>query len=441
MYSSLMRSLLYYMNDVNKIAKHKIDFGCFAVIVIFSLIYFVNSFVYANFGFPNAYAWKDLMIKWTDGEFVRRGLLGYIFYLCDSAIPIKYFATLLFYVFFIVPIIITYKKLSFLKLPLWLFICVIFSPSLFQFNLHETLVFRKDIVIIFGLSISLLLLENIFSNKEISIWHRIILISLTYVAIYIIFLLVFEIFFFFIPLILLYILVNISRYLDLKISLVYVAFLGIISLVLFFVLVISNIGDVSTVKTIVMDWSAIYPNLVIYTDALYDYGGRLDPFVFMMMSKDRYLEYFAYIWNNTKFYQLILIYVLQFIPLIFIFRFAKIKDEYSKFNYLKTLALIAINFPLLISAVAFDFGRWIVFVLYLSVFYICFFMRETNENFNRSFYHNKWFRFIIPILSTVYILLWVPYHWSPDGTIIEFNWYLVNEFLKIFQFFFVYDFV
>lgn len=62
------------------------------IITIFFYMYVVN---YLN-SFPNNYAWKDLMIKWTDEEIVRRGLLGSVFFAFDSIVSIKYLAPFLY---------------------------------------------------------------------------------------------------------------------------------------------------------------------------------------------------------------------------------------------------------------------------------------------------------------------------------------------------------
>lgn len=421
----------------NKKQKKSIDFASYFVILFFSLIYFVNSFIYANVCFPNCYAWKDLMIKWTDGELIRRGLLGYIFYLCDDILSIKYFATFLFYVFFMVPIIVLYKRLRFLDLPLWLLVTILLSPSFFLFNLHESLVYKKDIILIFGTTITLVIFENIFNKQNITLKVKFASVSLLYILLYTIFLLIFETYVFFIPLILLYIYANFLRLSDAKISLFFTLILTAISFILATVLIIPNIGDVNSVKKFFYDWHLIYPDLVIYLDALYEFDGPPDPWTFILMSKKRYFECFEHIWQITKLYELILIYVLQFVPILLTFQFINRKDVFCNVKYLSFCALFAIHCPLLLSFIAFDFGRWIIFTFYLSVIYISFFMKGLNSKHRENKYYKNSYNFLAWIISIIYISTWTPYHYPVNEHFIGLDSFLIREIYKVFQFFYV----
>lgn len=134
-------------------------------------MYVVN---YLN-SFPNNYAWKDLMIKWTDEEIVRRGLLGSVFFAFDSIVSIKYLAPFFVYLSFIISSFVIFNRLRILLLPSWLLVCVLFSPALFLFNLHPTLVVRKDIFVILGCILLLLITKKIWNVESKNFNKRILL--------------------------------------------------------------------------------------------------------------------------------------------------------------------------------------------------------------------------------------------------------------------------
>ena len=70
----------------------KIDLlKCFYIFCVSAVFYMYVS-NYLHNCFPNCYAWKEMMIKWCDGEIVRRGLLGTVFYALEPAISIRYSA-------------------------------------------------------------------------------------------------------------------------------------------------------------------------------------------------------------------------------------------------------------------------------------------------------------------------------------------------------------
>ncbi len=394
-------------------------------IVFFSLIYFMQAYMYSSY-IPNGYAWKDLMIKWTDGELIRRGLLGSVFYSLEPLIPLKYAAISFFYICYIFPISVIYKKLIKLKLPIWILIALLFSPSLFLFNLHDTLVLKKDIVVIFGVSLSLLMVDLFFKNSDKCYNAKIAFFTFVYISLYIFFILCYELFVFFVPLILLYLFINLLKIYTLRKSLIITSALGTISLLLFVILVIPYIGNLENVKRIVIDWSKYYPDLRIFLGALYEFQAPSDPFTFIIMPIDRYKEYFMYIYGNTKLMDLFLIYILEMLPIIVItsLGYVKLKEQKSFLKMYLPALILVIHIPLLISFVAFDFGRWIVFSFYAAIFVLCYF---TEENITRKFssiLNYSIVKVLFFLIAIVYILLWQPLHWVPvpSESLIQFNW-------------------
>lgn len=119
------------------------------LLTITSVFYMYSNLYYVNC-FPNCYALKELMIKWSHGEMIRRGLFGSFFYWLEPNFPIKYSATIIIYSCLIICSNYIYNCLKRLSLPVWLFISILFSPALFLFNLHPSLVYKKDIIAIAG---------------------------------------------------------------------------------------------------------------------------------------------------------------------------------------------------------------------------------------------------------------------------------------------------
>ena len=84
------------------------------------------------------------------------------------------------------------------------------------------------------------------------------------------------------------------------------------------------------------------------------------------------------------------------------------------------------TFPLILSVVAFDYGRWLIFCFYLMIFFLGLFTKR-NKNLNSK---NKKFSLFLLLLiwcaTFVYLVTWQPYHWAGDeGHLINMNEYYV----------------
>lgn len=400
------------------------------IITIFFYMYVVN---YLN-SFPNNYAWKDLMIKWTDEEIVRRGLLGSVFFAFDSIVSIKYLAPFFVYLSFIISSFVIFNRLRILLLPSWLLVCVLFSPALFLFNLNPTLVVRKDIFVILGCILLLLITKKIWNVESKNFNKRILLYIFICVYLFIyFFLLIFELFAVFVPFIILYCACTISKRYSLKKTILFCAALVLVSICFFVVLVVPNSGDFSTVVKIINDWGKIYPDLIVYENTV-------DPFAFMAMDSSMYKEFSKIVLSKTNFFQVFMIYVLMILPIIAIYKLRcvrlalprRIKFLQKKFPKFFILVLFfIIHAPLMLSFVAFDYGRWLIFTFYLMVLFLCFFT-EKNDNSLYLTFVNKIYNFkvkkvlflvLVWILTIIYILTWQPQHWAGSGAMLKFNEY------------------
>ena len=399
----------------------KIDFlKIFCVITIISIFYMYASAYYYEC-FPNCYAWKEMMIKWCDGEIIRRGLLGTIFYALEPTISIKYSATILNFVCIIFCFCSIYNSLKKLNLPKWLLFAIVMSPALILFNLHSNLVLKKDIIAITGCLITMNYIRYYWENKlndgEINLKTAAIFV-LTYTYIFTLFLLCYEVFVVFIPLTLLFTFHIIAKKNYFKFALKITTILALISFIVFVTLTIPYAGDESIAIRIAKDWAQLYPKLFIFANALTDVKGPPDPLAFLMMEPTQYKNYYIYISSITKYYELLIIYVLMVLPLFFIIKASMLKIDVServktiinnKKKILVFTILLVTHFPLLLSLVAFDYGRWLVFTNYGMIIFICYFTKSRD----RQIFKSKVLTCICWLLSIVYVVCWKPHHWAP----------------------------
>lgn len=398
------------------------------LLTITSVFYMYSNLYYVNC-FPNCYAWKELMIKWSHGEMIRRGLLGSFFYWLEPNFPIKYSATIIIYSCLIICSNYIYNCLKRLSLPVWLFISILFSPALFLFNLHPSLVYKKDIIAIAG-TVILLSYINYYWNHHVrqnnNLQNSVIVFCLIYMYIYTFFLLCYEVIFVFVPFICMYAIYIISMHHQIKIAIKISVFLCFISAFLFLFFTILYIGDQEIVLKILGDWSIIYPNLKL---------GQVDPFDFLMMNNENLKVWHHYIWERSKLWELVLVYILMILPLIIIYKMKLvticihegIKNAHNKHYYiLMAVVLLSVHFPLILSVVAFDYGRWLIFCFYLMIFFLGLFTKR-NKNLNSK---NKKFSLFLLLLiwsaTFAYLVTWQPYHWAGDeGHLINMNEYYI----------------
>lgn len=140
-------------------------------IVLYLFIFFslqiIPSAIYLYDTFPYVYTWSEIFIKYTDGEYVRRGLLGFLLYHLADQINIQLiwtiFEVILYFLFFVLSYFFLKKWIN----PFFTFL-FLFSPALFSFIIRERIIFgRKDIfILIFVFLTIILLVRTILDDKN-----------------------------------------------------------------------------------------------------------------------------------------------------------------------------------------------------------------------------------------------------------------------------------
>ncbi len=404
----------------------KIDFIKYVFLFIITAVFFMYASLYYYNCFPNCYAWKEIMIKWSDGEIVRRGLLGTFFYSLEPYVPVKYSATIVIYICLMICCTCIYNHLKTLRLPFWLFIAIIFSPALFMFSMHYTLLYKKDLIILAACVVVLSFINFYWAKPNSRIESqkkKLIILSIIYVYMYICILLCYEVFIVFVPFICLYTFITVTKCCGAKVAFKLSLFLLFISALLFALLTFPYLGNENIVAGIIKDWGLIYPNFKLE---------NVDPLAFLMMDKQTYLDWYSYIYGKSKLYELALIYFLMIIPLVVILKLNlvklcipnEIKPILNRRRFWLYLVLFSVlHFPLSLSLVAFDFGRWFIFTFYLMILFLCFFTERNIEFKNKS----KTLFMICFILSVIYVVSWQPYHWAAGGYLITIEEYKIIQ--------------
>lgn len=391
----------------------KFDLGKVSFLIFLSIIFFVHCSQYYFFCFPNCYAWKELMIMWVDGEIVRRGLLGTVFFALEPEIPIYFSAPFVLYLCIMLVGSFIYTNLKKLQLPLWLFLCLILSPALLVFNLHYSLTLRKDIVCIAGLIILLNFIKWFFDKKFI-FRLNIVLFSIVFLFVSIFFSLCYEVFFVFVPFLILYIFTSLQKNnVGFGYSLFYSLSVLFLYLLIYSLIVFPYIGDYGVAFSIASKWHELYDSLAVYPDSS-------DPLVFLSMEKDKYLDCYFDLLKKSNLIEVVYAYLFQLIPVFFILKFKLLKltndvcsnafyNNHKKICWFVFICLIHV--PLCLSAVAFDYGRWLVFVNYLFVIFLCFYTEHSDLNVTTDC-STVSLRYILPYMFALfYILGWQHQHW------------------------------
>ena len=122
-------------------------------------------------GNPNVYAFNELFINYQAG-FIRRGLLGEIFWQLNSKFSIKpeIFFSYFFFIIYLVQIFLFFYLLKKYIVSKLIFFLVSLSPSLLLFHIYTPdLYFLKDSIIKFVLILHVFIFYNFFvlkKNKE-----------------------------------------------------------------------------------------------------------------------------------------------------------------------------------------------------------------------------------------------------------------------------------
>jgi hypothetical protein len=152
----------------------------FLIFFIF-ICYFNQSFL-NNFSI-STYSYNELFINYHSG-FIRRGLLGELFFKLNSIFNIshKIFFGFLFIFFYTLEIIFFYLILKKIKNFKILITLITFSPALLLFSIYDTNVyFAKDIFIKISILIHAIIINAYKNNHEkYSIWLKYFIIPLLF---------------------------------------------------------------------------------------------------------------------------------------------------------------------------------------------------------------------------------------------------------------------
>ena len=132
--------------------------------VIINLIYFFISFN----GNPNIYAFNELFINYQAG-FIRRGLLGEIFWQLNDKFSInpKFFFSFFFFIIYLAQIFLFFTLFKRYIVSKAFFILIALSPSLLLFHIYSPdLYFLKDSIIKFVFILHAYIFYNFFVMKK-----------------------------------------------------------------------------------------------------------------------------------------------------------------------------------------------------------------------------------------------------------------------------------
>lgn len=377
---------------MNKFTFYSIFKYAYFFIVIFVFYMDVN---FAEIFFPNLYSWKELMISY-EGGFIRRGLLGQIFFLMDDFIPISFLAPLLFFIAFITIINIVLDLLKSLKVPLPLIVAIMFSPLLFIFNLRFNVQFmRKEIVTY----VALLILSFVIIKFKLNTIVKTLLLIVTFT----IATLVYETVFVWLPFICFMLCFKKETdrefigYFRFRYSLI----LTIMLLVLWGCITLPFKGNEEQALLIYQSWYQKYKGLKL---------DGVDPFYFIAIASntskviDTLKEYLSNykLWISTF---VALLYGL--LPFVYIIKtqIVSIKKELVIHNERLTLVimLFTIISPLSLCLVGFTFGRWVSFCIFTALFLLCFCFDINKEYIYEK--KSKVYKTCMWLVSLVYINL------------------------------------
>ena len=156
----------------------------FSIIFLIFICYFYRSF--SNDFSTSNYAYNELFINYHSG-FIRRGLLGEIFFKLKSIFDIshKTFFGFLFIALYTLEILLFYIILKKIKNFIFLITIITFSPALLLFPIYDTNVyFVKDVFIKISILIHAII-TNIYKDdlKKYSTYFKYFIIPLLFINI------------------------------------------------------------------------------------------------------------------------------------------------------------------------------------------------------------------------------------------------------------------
>ena len=155
---------------INLLNKINIDTLIIKFVLIF-LIFISTCYFYLNLNDligAKSYAYNELFINYQAG-FIRRGLLGEIFWQLNNFFSIKplFFFSYLFFILYIAQIYLFIKIFKIYKESYFIYFLIFFSPALILFPIYEeNLYFIKDIIIKLSILFHVFILIRIKNKKK-----------------------------------------------------------------------------------------------------------------------------------------------------------------------------------------------------------------------------------------------------------------------------------
>ena len=161
------------------------------LIIINCVYFYLNLKIDIN---SSGYAFKELFINYQAG-FIRRGLLGEIFWIFNNAFsiePITFFSYL-FLLLYLAQIYLFYKLFEKYVVSNFIFILIFFSPALILFNIYDPNVFfLKDIFIKLSILLHAYLLSTFFKKKDNNVNNYFLTLKFLIIPLFIVIILIHE---------------------------------------------------------------------------------------------------------------------------------------------------------------------------------------------------------------------------------------------------------
>lgn len=367
--------------------KYFLELAIFTIFLIYGS-YFYQSFS-SDFSTSN-YAYNELFINYHFG-FIRRGLIGELFFKLNSIFNInhKIFFSFLFIFFYILQIIFFYLILKKIKNFKILITIITFSPALLLFSIYDTNVyFTKDIFVKLSIIIHGIILNNYKSNlKKYSIYLKYFIIPLLFFII--LFIHEYQVLFISIH-ILFTIYFNYKNKINKKYNLNYY-----LILIIPFFLVILFIGSPTDYQNLT-EFLNIY-NIQIHQQIGLGFKGLLGGFY----------KWHFYYFSYRDFIQLLLSFFFSTVFYYFIFHYLILKKIIIIKNEIKK-NYILFFFPTLLIFLNIDHGRNLSLLsTHLIIFYLILdFNMQRMLKFFKDIKKKFFVKNFMNILIFIYLFLW-----------------------------------
>ncbi|MDR2892124.1 MAG: hypothetical protein LBV80_03420 [Deltaproteobacteria bacterium] len=356
--------------------------------------------------FPSSYVWGELLINY-EGGFLRRGLLGELFYLVDPLIPTKYFAP-----FFMMSLYVLFAVL-FIRLliktqiePAWYFILL--SPLLLLFPfVHIENFCRKDIVI----QLAFLLMMMLCWRRLKGYASSLLILSLAFAVLHIIATLTHEMAIFYLPLPALMLGAVFHREGKILLWFVFVSILGLSCLLLS----LKFSGTIEMQQAIRESWSERYPGAELGGGLRYIGIGMSDVF-------NRTLQYLQ---HPISIFSITGGFLLALFP-VWLLSIA-MRPTFAARQVLNTPPLQILYYPALLTpfilfVLVYDYGRFISVTFIEFIIFFCFICDLCPQNskpiwnaVRKKIALNTVWRLAMFCALMWYAFGWRMSHWQPIG--------------------------